>query len=163
MNIKRIIIVVFSISIIITSFFLGQDSVSSSYFDILIKNDDVFLNYNLKDEGTVKVYKVESNKLVFKRKLTNLKGKMYFNNLAKNQIYKFCFYNEKGKRIIKKEKFIYDYKAISELPIISLNTEENKIPKADVLYPEDPLSCWGYTTINNTKVEGIMDMYKDGD
>ena len=31
MNIKRIIIVVFSISIIITSFFLGQDSVSSSY------------------------------------------------------------------------------------------------------------------------------------
>ena len=85
MNIKRIIIVVFSISIIITSFFLGQDSVSSSYFDILIKNDDVFLNYNLKDEGTVKVYKVESNKLVFKRKLTNLKGKMYFNNLAKNQ------------------------------------------------------------------------------
>ena len=49
MNIKRIIIVVFSISIIITSLFLGQDSVSSSYFDILIKNDDVFLNYNLKD------------------------------------------------------------------------------------------------------------------
>ena len=74
MNIKRIIIVVFSISIIITSFFLGQDSVSSSYFDILIKNDDVFLNYNLKDEGTVKVYKIEPNKLVFKRKLTNLKG-----------------------------------------------------------------------------------------
>lgn len=72
MNIKRIIIVVFSISIIITSLFLGQDSVSSSYFDILIKNDDVFLNYNLKDEGTVKVYKIESNKLVFKRKLTNL-------------------------------------------------------------------------------------------
>lgn len=66
MNIKRIIIVVFSISIIITSFFLGQDSVSSSYFDILIKNDDVFLNYNLKDEGTVKVYKIEPNKLVFK-------------------------------------------------------------------------------------------------
>ena len=32
-----------------------------------------------------------------------------------------------------------------------------------MLYPEDPLSCWGYTTINNTKVDGIMDMYKDGD
>ena len=44
MNIKRIIIVVFSISIIITSFLFSQDSVSSSYFDIFIKNDDVFLN-----------------------------------------------------------------------------------------------------------------------
>ena len=135
MNIKRIIIVVFSISIIITSFLFSQDSVSSSYFDIFIKNDDVFLNYNLQDKGTVKVYKNESKKIIYKLKLTNRKGKMYFNKLAKNQIYKFCFYNEKGKRIIKKEKFIYDYKAISEIPVISLNTEENKIPKADVLYP----------------------------
>lgn len=161
MNKRRMFIFVISIFIIIS--ILGISEVHDYFFDFVVDKNNVYIKYNVPRKGTIKVVDTSRKQIVYKNSINSLSGIEYLNSLSKNKAYKCSFYDLEKKEIYRVEKFIYNYDMISKLPIISLNTEENKIPKADVLYPEDPLSCWGYTTINNTKVEGIMDMYKDGD